>query len=200
MFKRLSFAVAVFVWAAGIAPMAEAAARIQPGEEMPDFTLKDYAGKEHRLSDYRGKIVVIEFCSQGCPWSRGVEPDMAALAKEYGGEEVVFLGIDADRDNSVESIAKHAEESGIPFPILKDVDNAYADAVMATRTPELYIVDAAGVLAYHGAFDNRVAPTEAGDEAYGENALKELVAGKKVSTPKVSAWGCSIKRVAKRAL
>ncbi len=174
-----------------------AAKGIAIGAEVPDVTLKDCNGVEHTLSQYRGKIVVLEFSAQGCPWSRGTDPSIIELAKKYSEKGVVFLGIDSDKGNTPEQIKEYAEKTGVSFPILKDQENKYADVLGAMRTPEIYIVDKDGKLAYHGAYDNRTAPDTAGDVPYTANALDEMIAGKDVSTPKVSAWGCSISRVAK---
>ena len=168
---------------------------VEVGEAMPDFTLTDYTGKEHTLSDYKGKIVVVEMSSHNCPWSRGTDSHISELADTYKDKEVVFIGIDSDATNTMEEVADHAKEAGVSFPVLKDPENKYADAVMASRTPEIYIVDKEGKLAYHGAFDNRQVPTTAGDTNYVAKALDELLAGEAVSTPSVSAWGCTIKRV-----
>ncbi|MGC9054748.1 MAG: redoxin domain-containing protein, partial [Candidatus Hydrogenedens sp.] len=65
------------------------------GDPMPDFNLKDYDGKEYSLAQFKGKIVVLEFCSQECPYSRGADPDIAELHAKYSTRGVVFLGIDS---------------------------------------------------------------------------------------------------------
>jgi hypothetical protein len=70
--------------------------------------------------------------------------------------------------------------------------------VGASRTPEIYIVDTEGKLAYHGAYDDRKAPDMAGETPYVANALDNLLAGEPVATPEVSAWGCTIKRFSAR--
>jgi peroxiredoxin len=193
--KKFSVAAVALCFAGTFAWAAEKSPSV--GDEMPDFELTDYTGKTHKLSDYAGKIVVLECSSQNCPWSRGTDSHIAEMAKAYEEKGVVFLGIDSDKGNTPEAIAEHAKNAEVPFPILKDVDNKYADAIAAARTPEIYIVDKDGALVYHGAYDNRRSPEEKGDVQYVANALDELLAGKEVSTPKVSAWGCTIRRVTK---
>lgn len=175
-----------------------AADAIKIGEKMPDFKLTDLSGREHSLSAYAGKIVVLNFCSQECPWSRGADPNIVEVAKQYQQQGVVFLGIDSHRDTPVERIKEYAEGIGVAYPILKDTQNKYADAVSAGRTPEIYIVDKEGKLAYHGAYDNRRSPEKKGDVNYLTDALDEMLAGKPVSKSEVAAWGCTIKRVAKQ--
>ncbi len=170
---------------------------VEIGEEMPDFTMTDYTGAEHSLSDYRGKVVVLEFLSQHCPWSRGAAPSIADVAEKHG-EDVVFLGIDSHRATTHADNAAYAEKMDIQYPILRDENNVYADKVGATRTPELYVIDEEGVLRYHGAYDNRKSPQDTGDVNYLAKAIDAVVSGEPVEKAEVSAWGCTIKRVAKR--
>lgn len=178
--------------------MAYAAASLEIGQPLPDFALKDTSGKEHKLADYAGKIVVLNFVSQECPFSRGADPAINALATKYADKGVVFLGVDSHKDTTPEAIAKHIESAKVPYPILKDGDNAYADAVGAKVTPELFIAGKDGKLAYHGAPDNRTSPDGEASEHYADAALAALVEGKAVETPEVKAWGCSIKRGVQR--
>lgn len=171
--------------------------KMKVGDKMPDFKLTDLNGKEHSLSGYTGKIVVLNFCSQKCPWSRGADPSIVELYNKYKEKGIVLLGVDSHRDTAVEEIKEYAGKTKILFPILKDKENKYADAVKAVRTPEIYVVDKEGKLAYHGAFDNRRSPEKKGDVNYLTDALDELLAGSAVSKPEVAAWGCTIKRVPK---
>ena len=82
-------------------------------------------------------------------------------------------------------------------PILKDQDNKYADVVGAKTTPEVYVIDKSGKLAYHGAFDDRAQPDKKGTTPYVENAVKAVLDGKAAEPKEVKSWGCGIKRVAK---
>lgn len=167
---------------------------LEVGAAMPDFALTDLNGVKHTLAQYKGKTVVLDFCSHKCPWSAAADVQMVELAKKYGEKGVVFLGIDSHESTPPEEIKAHVTAKGIPYPILKDQNNAYADAVGASRTPEIYIVDKDLKLAYHGAFDNRTQPEPKGDTNYVSNALDDLLGGKAVRTPSMKAWGCSIKR------
>jgi len=167
------------------------------GSELPDFNLTDYEGKEHTLSRYRGKVVVLNFCSQECPWSRGVDLSLRVVAEEYAKRGVVFLGVDSHRDTPPNAIKEYALKTKLPYPIVKDERNVYADKVAATRSPEFFVLNKEGKLAYHGAYDDRRAPEKNGDANYLTTAIDAVLAGEKVETPEVDAWGCSIKRVPK---
>lgn len=164
------------------------------GSVLPDVTMKDYAGQEHTLSKLKGKIVVLDFCSHKCPFSRGIDKDITALAKTYGPKGVVFLGVDSHNNTPPDEIKEYAAKTEIPFPILKDVGNKYADALGATRTPEIYVLDKELKLAYHGAYDDRKGPDKKAEKHYVKEALDSLLAGEPVKTPEVKAWGCTIKR------
>jgi peroxiredoxin len=165
------------------------------GDTMPDFTLLDQNGREHRLASYAGRPVVFDFCSITCPFSRGVDPDFGSLAAEYQKKGVAFLAVETNKDNPPENIKKYAAENQLEFPILKDTANAYANAVGAARTPEIYVFDANGKLVYHGAFDNRKTPATKGDTNYVKNALDDLLAGRPVRNAEIPAWGCAVNRV-----
>jgi thiol-disulfide isomerase/thioredoxin len=164
------------------------------GSVLPDFALKDFNGQERSLASCKGKVVVLDFCSQECPYSRGVDEALIELANTYADQGVVFLGVDSHKSTTPEQIKQYATEKKVPFPILKDGNNTYADAVGATRTPEFYILDKDLKLVYHGAFDDRKVPEKRGETNYVRNALDDVLGGKPVRTPQVDAWGCTIKR------
>lgn len=168
---------------------------LEIGAAMPDFKLDDSTGKTHTRDQYAGKLVVYNFCTQECPFSRSADPDINELAKTYSEKGVVFLGVDSNKDITPEDIQAHIEEAKIPYPILKDIDNALADKVGARVTPEVYVVGKDGKLAYHGAPDDRAGPTSTPSEHYLKDALDALLAGKAPEKPVVKAWGCGIKRV-----
>ncbi|MCA1901030.1 MAG: redoxin domain-containing protein, partial [Candidatus Hydrogenedens sp.] len=192
--KKDTIFLALSIILLSIASISCSSNALNIGEVMPDFKLKDYDGKEHSLSQYKGKIVVIEFCSQECPYSRGADPDLINLHAKYSPKGVVFLGIDSNFETTPEEIKKYALEVKKPYPILKDVENKYADAVKAKVTPEIFIIDKDGKIAYHGAFDDRKRPDGKPTEKYTENAIEALIEGKAVPKPETKAWGCGIRR------
>lgn len=190
----LALAIVALSGSAHAEKKEKSAKTLEIGAEVPDFKLSDCCGKEHTLSSLKGKVVVLSFTSQTCPWSKGHDPDADALAKEYAGKDVVFIHIDSAKDNTAESIHEYKEENKLEIPVLKDVNNAFADQVGAKQTPEVFVVDKEGKLAYHGAYDNRKEPTAKGSENYVKAAVDALLDGKPVQTAQVKAWGCGIKR------
>lgn len=192
VFAMAVMAGAVYFGIVGQAQRVEAAIAI--GSDMPAFELKDSDGKTHKFADYTGKIVVVQFSSQHCPWSRAADSDFEALQGKYKDRGVVVIGVDSHKSTSAEDIAKHRTEAGISFAILKDEMNQYADAVGANQTPEVVIVDKDGKVAYHGAFDDRKEPEGDATKNYVADAVEALLAGKKPEPSKTQAWGCGIKR------
>lgn len=199
---RVPFGIAGLISAAVLLILSPAYAdlgKVEIGAKMPEFKLTDLNGDTHELSDYKGKIVVINFLSKDCPWSRGAEPAVSGLAGQYVEKSnVVFIGIDSNAGTTRDAMAKYASSVPIPYPIALDEGNAYADSLGATRTPEIYIVAPDGTLAYHGAYDDRTSPDETGGVNYTKNAIDALLANKTIEKPEVSAWGCMIKRAPKK--
>lgn len=182
-----------------VAAPAIAKRGVEIGEEAPAFELPGTDGEVHKLADHEDSIVVLHFCSEACPWSHGATPEIDKIAEKYSEKGVVFYGIDSGKNNEMDDLIKYTEDLELDFVTLKDKDNIYADALDAKQTPEFFIIGKDGKLAYHGAFDNRVSPAEAGEKNYVTAALDALLAGKDVDEPEVSAWGCSIKRAKRPA-
>ncbi len=167
--------------------------KVTVGQPAPDFELKDTAGKAHSLKAYRGQTVVIGFVGTKCPIANAYITRMNGIAAEYKTKNVVFLGINSNVNEPLKLVREHAARAKYVFSILKDDGNTIADSFGASVTPEMYIIDGAGVLRYHGRVDN------ASDEKRVERhdlraALDEMLAGKAISKADLKAFGCVIKR------
>ncbi|MDP3582987.1 MAG: thioredoxin family protein [Ignavibacteria bacterium] len=161
------------------------------------FSLKDYNGKLHSLSDYKNsKAIVLIFVSTQCPVSNAYNERMAKLYNQYKDKNVKILGINSNKAETAEEIKKHASEKNLQFAILKDENNIVADKFEASSTPEAYVLNGNLEIVYHGRIDdNRKADdVQTSDLSV---AIDEILAGKAVSNPKTKAFGCSIKRVGK---
>ncbi|HEX4946717.1 MAG TPA: redoxin domain-containing protein [Blastocatellia bacterium] len=167
--------------------------KVPVGQPAPDFTLKDTSGKAHSLKAYRGQTVVIGFVGTKCPIANAYITRMNGIAADYKAKNVVFLGINSNVNEPLKLVKEHAAKAKYGFAILKDDGNVVADSYGASVTPEMYIIDAEGVLRYHGRVDN------ASDERRVERhdlrvALDELLAGHSISKADLKAFGCVIKR------
>lgn len=172
--------------------------KLSIGGDAPKFTLKDQTGKDVSLADYSGKIVVLEWFNEGCPFvvKHYKEGHMNKLASKYAEKGVVWLAINSTSGKTPESNAKIAEKWKIERPILSDADGEVGHDYGATNTPHLYIIDTAGKLVYRGAIDSDSSDDAAkidGATNYVAKALDEILAGKTVSQAETKAYGCSVK-------
>ena len=164
-------------------------------EKIENFTLKDYYGKEHSLSDYKdSKAIVIMFIATECPVSNAYNSRMEDIYKNYNQKNVAFIGINSNKAESVERIREHAKEKGLTFTILKDEKNIIADKFEASFTPEVYVLNGNFELLYHGRIDNSKNESDVVSKDL-ENALNEILAGKEISKKETKAFGCTIKRI-----
>lgn len=176
----------------------EKAKSAKVGEQAPDFSLQDQNGKTHKLSDYRGKIVVLEMFNQGCPYvvRHHKAKTMTSTANKYKDQDVVWLAINPTGGKTAEDNKTTAESWDIDYPILTDDTTNVAQQYGAKTTPQMYIIDKEGKLVYNGAIDNDPsADGTKGDKAtnYVAKALDEVLAGKPVSTPETKPYGCNVK-------
>lgn len=177
--------------------------KAEVGKPAPDFTLKDYQGKEHTLSSYtaQGYTVILEWFNHECPFVKKHYNSDAdtfnAMVKDWADEQVVYLRVNSAAPTYTagqkDVVMAAAEEWNITTPILVDADGKVGKMYGAKRTPEMYIITADGVLAYHGAIDNDRSARALGDTNYVRKAMGEIVAGRPVSTATTTAYGCSVK-------
>jgi peroxiredoxin len=173
-----------------------AAGAVAIGEKLQPFKLNDTAGKTVDLASLQGrKAVVLMFIATQCPVSNAYNDRMAALSREYGAKGVAFVGINSNRQESVEEIAGHAAQHGLTFPILKDVANLQADHFGAQVTPEVYVYDPGWVLRYHGRIDDDRSGANVKSQDL-RNTLDAILGGRAVPVAETKAFGCTIKRVA----
>lgn len=207
---RAPLLAALAVAALGAATAQETPTRPDPaaapkvakvGEAAPDFTLKDTAGKEHKLSELTraGKIVVLEWFNPDCPVSKAYHApgrDMKALAAELADKDVVWLAINSGAEGKQgagrERNARAATEFEMAYPVLLDMDGKVGRQYAAKTTPHMYVIGKDGKLAYAGAIDNGN-PSAKGDTNYVRAAVMALAEGKPVEVKESKAFGCSVK-------
>ncbi|MEG8947772.1 thioredoxin family protein [Rosettibacter firmus] len=163
--------------------------------KVENFKLKDYNGKEYQLNDFKNsKAIVIIFVATQCPVSNAYNSRMEKLYEEFKNKGVAFIGINSNKQESIDEIKEHAKENNLNFVILKDVNNIIADKLNAKVTPEVFVLNPEFEILYHGRIDDSRKEEEVKSEDL-RNALNEILAGKKVSTTETKAFGCTIKRV-----
>ena len=173
------------------------------GQPAPDFTLMDTASQPVKLSQFKGKPVVLEWNNPGCPFvKKHYQGNMQTLQKEVVAQGGVWLAINSTRDDSGDYMAPAqlgrwmTEQKASPTATLMDEDGKVGQAFAARVTPHMYIVNAQGVLVYAGGIDS-IASARVDDipkaTNYVRQAMAEIKAGKPVSVANSRAYGCSVK-------
>jgi glutathione peroxidase-family protein len=173
------------------------------GNAAPDFSLTDIDGVTHKLSDFKGKVVVLEWMNPGCPFVVGhyANGNMPKLQKKYTDDGVIWLTINSTRPDHPE--AQTAEQCKKTFVAwhsaatanLMDEDRKIGHLYNAKTTPHMFIVSPDGNITYQGAIDDDRS-TGGGANAkvnYVAQALDEMEAGKPVSISTTKSYGCSVK-------
>ena len=174
------------------------------GQAAPEFALPDLSGKTVKLSELKGKMVVLEWINPDCPFVKKHynSANMPTLQKEAAAKNVVWLSINSTNPKSdefkTEAQMKEwlASKKAAPQTVLFDRDGTTGHAYGAKTTPHMYIIDRDGKLIYAGGIDDkRSARIEDIQIAknYVRVALDEALAGRPVSVSTSQPYGCSIK-------
>lgn len=165
------------------------------GEPAPDFTLTDQAGQEHRLSQYRGRIVVLEWINPECPYvKRHYEAGtMTKLVQSFPEDRVVWLAIDSSHFVKPEDSQAWREQHSVPYPILQDPSGTVGRRYAARTTPHMYVIDQEGILRYAGGIDDDPRGTSENPTNYVEPAVNALLKGEPVATQTSEPYGCTVK-------
>ncbi len=142
--------------------------------------------------------LVVVFLGCDCPVARLVAPRLARLSRQFEPQDVAFLAIDANSQDSLSKLAQFARTHDIPFPVLKDVGNVVADQFGAVRTPEVFLLDEQRIVRYRGRVDDQYLVGKQRPHATREDlklALEESLAGRAVSIAETEAVGCHIGRL-----
>ncbi len=206
MYRRQMIRAAVqsiaVITAVFVADPAHAAATV--GQKAPDFTLTDTAGKTVRLSDFKGKHVVLEWNNPGCPFVRKHydSANMQVLQKESAGKGVVWLAINSTETGHPDYLAPPklgqwmVAQKAAASATLMDETGSVGKSYGARTTPHMYLVAPDGALLYAGGIDSiPSARTEDIKTAtnYVRQGLNEALAGKPVSQATTRPYGCSVK-------
>ncbi len=187
--------------AASLPALALAAA--PAGQPAPAFTAPDLTGAPVNLADYKGKTVVLEWHNFGCPFVQKHyrSGNMQALQKKYGAE-VVWIAVNSTNKSSSDwtepaALSRQLADFGAAqAKYLVDEAGTLGSAYGAKTTPHMYIIDPTGQVVYNGAIDDKRS-TRLEDVKTARNyvaaALDEMKAGKPVSTPSTTPYGCSVK-------
>jgi peroxiredoxin len=202
MEMRKGFGALTLIGFALIALSLAWAARV--GEPAPDFTATDTNGKVHKLSEYQGKFVVLEWTNRGCPYTQKHynSGNMQRLQREWTSRGVVWLTVISSAPGkqgyvtASEENAYLKQANAAPTAVLLDPAGTLGHLYDAKTTPHIFIINPKGALIYNGAIDDR--PTTDlsdvnGAKNYVSIALEEATSGRPVSNPTSRPYGCSVK-------
>ena len=187
-----------------LALAAGAALAAVAGSPAPEFAITDTSGKSVKLSDYKGKFVVLEWTNPECPFVQaqyGADA-MQALQKEWGAKDVVWLTINSTNQsngeykNAAQMNAWIKDRGALPAAVLLDGTSATGRAYAAKTTPHMFVIDPSGTIVYNGAIDDKRSARESDRKTannYVRAALSEATSGKPVSVASTTPYGCSIK-------
>ena len=172
-----------------------AVAGVQVGDKAPDFTLTDQNGQRVALSDFAGKVVVLEWTNPECPFVKRhyKQGTMKRLAAEYAKQDVVWLTINSTHFMSQDDNAAFAKANGLTVPVLLDADGTVGRLYGAKTTPHMFVIDAKGAIEYEGAIDDDPRGTKDSATNYVAAALDAVTKGKKPATAETKSYGCSVK-------
>ena len=170
-------------------------AHAELGKAAPAFELKGIDGKECKLSDFKGKVVVLEWMNHECPFVKKAHEAklMTGTFAKFKDEPVVWMGIDSSWfcEDKSDSIRDWAKKMKIGYPILLDAKGMTGHQYGARSTPHMFVIDKEGNLAYMGA------PDSEGNDGEKRNHIEEtvtaLLKGSAVPVARTKAYGCSVK-------
>ena len=175
---------------------------VEIGKPVPDFSGTDINGKTVKLSDYKGKLVVIESYNSDCPFCHNHYKTgaMQELQKDLAAKDVVWLIVDSvNTKNSSYRTPEQARKEMVDEKItatawIDDHEGTIGHLYDMKTTPHMFVITKDGTLAYDGAIGNR--PQPFGDPRTAKNyvsaAVDEVIAGKPVTVAQSKPYGCAV--------
>ena len=162
------------------------------GEAAPDFLLNDLDANPHSLETARGQILVLNFWSAECEWSRRTDLGIVAAVAAMG-EQVRLWAVASNDGESVEGLREGAIRAGLSV-VLLDRDQRVADAYGAAATPHVFVIDGQSVLRYAGAPDDSTFRQPVPEHTFLKDAISALATDQEPPTLQTQARGCAIVR------
>jgi cytochrome oxidase Cu insertion factor (SCO1/SenC/PrrC family) len=188
----------------GSARAGEPAASAAIDHKAPEFTLPGVDGKTYKLSDFKGKYVVLEWINFDCPFVKKhySSGNMQAMQKQYAGKDVVWFSVCSSAEGkqgyyepaALEGMLKERKFASSAY--LRDADGTVGRLYGAKTTPHMFVINPEGVLIYAGAIDDKPSTNLddiKGSKNYVAACLDAAMSGKAVETKSTTSYGCSVK-------
>ncbi len=135
---------AVVLIALAIGGCASGGSVVDQGRPAPGFVVWTLDGRETRLSDFKGKTVVLNVWATWCGYCRAEMPELESAYQQYRDQGLVVLGVNAQE--SEERVRQYVSQLGITFPILLDTNGSVSHAYRIQGLPTTFFIDADGVI------------------------------------------------------
>ena len=165
---------------------------IPVGQAAPLFSLTDLNGRKHSLIDYRNQIVIINFWSAECPWSHKFDSELLDYTHQWK-DRVSLLTIASNANEPREMLLRVAAERYLLI-VLHDSSQNIANLYGAQTTPHLFVIDQAGILRYHGAFNDITFQQRKATANYLHDAVVAVLNGESPEPSYTPPYGCTIVR------
>ena len=187
-----------------LALFALSAFAVKVGDQAPDFTGTDSHGQTHKLSQYRGNFVVLEWHNNGCPFTKKhyESGNMQRLQKEWTDKGVIWLTVISSSPGSQGYVTADQENDylqkmhAVPTAAILDPKGDIGHLYSAKTTPPMFVISPQGQIIYNGAIDDKATtdPSDVnGANNYVSDALQEAMSGKAVAVASTRPYGCSVK-------
>jgi len=174
----------------------DASRMAEVGRSAPNFTLKDQQGNARSLSDYSGRIVVLEWINPECPFVQRHyrEATFTGIMRDYRDRNIDWLAINSTHTATPEFNRQWHLKYNLPYAILDDSAGVVGRLYGAKTTPHMYVIDRNGRLVYAGGIDNDSAGSLGANRVnYVRLALDDLLSGRAPRTDQSKPYGCSVK-------
>ena len=168
-------------------------ARVRINEAAPEFELPDLDGGVHKLSDYRGQVVIIDFWSCECPHVERTDRLIADWCEQKWGRYVSLLRVASNASESPLVLKEAVARKHIPL-LLLDEGSIVASLYAAQTTPHVFVINDTGRLRYRGAVDDTNFARRQPTRFYLEEAVDAVLSGKAPAVTDTQPYGCAIIR------
>ena len=195
--KRL-FCAAALGWLLISGSASSSLAAPPAGLRLQRIDVPDHRGRTWQLDDFQdASLVAVAFLGTECPLAKLYAARLAEMHRQFQHRGVAFVGVMSNRQDSLAEIASFVRRHQLPFPVLKDAGNRFADQLGAERTPEVFLFDAQRELVYWGRIDDQYGIGYARDQPQRDDlrmAIEQQLDDRAVSVPQTRSVGCIIGR------